>query len=132
MMEGMGTAGVLLLTGLWHMLAAWHFTVFPARTLARTTAERPVSRQSTELFRFLGGLNLALAVLAGASMWQPQAQRWPALLALAVANLSQYLVDVRVLTQGMVHGPFFKQILWGDALFACANAAALAFVASAA
>ena len=52
-------AVVLALTALWHAAAAWHFTVHPHRTLARTTRERPVNPLTAELFRFLGAQTLA-------------------------------------------------------------------------
>jgi len=116
---------VLGATALWHFLAFWHFTFFPARTLARTTRERPVNVLAAELFRFLGGINLALVVLAVVSLMAPPGQRWPAFVALAVANLSQWAVDVRVQRPGLVHGPFFRQILAGDVVFTAANVAAL-------
>ena len=51
---------VLLATAACHAAAAWHFTLFPERTLARTTDERPVSPLAAELFRFLGGMNVGL------------------------------------------------------------------------
>src|SRR5204862_456106 len=73
---------VLAATAMWHLLAAWHFTLYPARTLARTTRERPVQPLATELFRFLGGLNAALVLLgaaagAGSALTHPaRAMRW--------------------------------------------------------
>ena len=118
---------VLALTALWHTLAGWHFTFHPERTLARTTTERPVSVLTAELFRFLGGINFALVVLALASLRSAPAARWPAFAALMVANASQLVVDLRVRRLGLAHGGFFRQILIGDALFTALNAAALAF-----
>jgi hypothetical protein len=117
---------ILSLTALWHLLAFWHFTLFPRRTLALTTRERPVSEVAAELLRFLGGLNLAPVVLALASLAVTPGQRWTAFLALAVANLSQLLVDLRVRRLGLARGAFFTQILVGDAFFTAANTAALA------
>jgi hypothetical protein len=119
---------VLVTVGLWHFAAAWHFLGFPERTLARTTRERPVNPLAAELFRFLGGLNAALVVLALASVWT--ADRAPALLALAVANASQLAVDLRVRRLGLAHGPMFTQILVGDAVFTAATLAAFAVVSS--
>jgi len=124
----MFTSIVLVLTAAWHGLAAWHFCLYPARTLARTTSERPVNQLATELFRFLGGLNLALVVAALASLALAVAARWPILLGLLVANGSQLAVDLRVQRLSLVHGPFFRQILVGDALFTALNGAALAAV----
>lgn len=118
------TAIILLLTALWHALAFWHFTFFPERTLARTTNERPINTIAAELFRFLGGINLALVVLALFSLALSPAERWPAFLSLATANLSQLLVDLRVKRLRLARGPFFTQILWGDALFTAANTGA--------
>lgn len=120
----MATAIVLVLTALWHFLAFWHFTFYPERTLARTTRERPVHVVSAELFRFLGGINAALVVLALATLALDGPARWPAFAALAVANLSQLVVDLRVKRLGLAHGSFFAQILAGDALFTLANAGA--------
>lgn len=120
----MGFSAVLVATAVWHFLAFWHFTFHPARTLARTTRERPVHPVSTELFRFLGGINAAIVVLALASVATPPDHRWPAFLALAVANLSQLLVDLRVRRLGLAQGGFFLQILVGDAIFTVVNAAA--------
>lgn len=128
----MATTTVLLFTALWHFLAFWHFTFYPERTLARTTRERFIHTVSAELFRFLGGINAALVVLALASLALSVPARWPALLALAVANLSQLVVDVRVKRLGLAHGPFFAQILVGDALFTVANTVAGAMSAFAA
>jgi hypothetical protein len=124
----MFTSIVLVLTAAWHGLAAWHFTLYPARTLARTTGERPVNQMATELFRFLGGMNLALVVAALASLAIPVAARWPIFLGLLVANGSQLAVDLRVQRRSLAHGPFFRQILFGDALFTLLNGAALATV----
>lgn len=120
----MAMSAVLVATAIWHFLAFWHFTVHPARTLARTTRERPVHAVSVELFRFLGGINAAIVVLALASLATPPQLRWPAFLALAVANLSQLLVDLRVKRLGLAHGGFFLQIIVGDAIFTLANVAA--------
>jgi hypothetical protein len=126
----MVTSIVLALTALWHFLAFWHFTFYPERTLARTTRERPVQVVSAELFRFLGGINASLVVLALASLALDEHSRWPALAALAVANLSQLLIDLRVKRLGLAHGPFFLQILAGDALFTLANAGAGVLIAT--
>ncbi len=79
-----------------------------------------------ELFRFLGGINFALVVLALASLRSLPSSRAPVFLALTVANLSQLLVDLRVRRLQLAHGGFFRQILVGDALFTALNAAALA------
>jgi hypothetical protein len=108
---------ILCAASLWHLAAAYHFTLFPGRTVARATSERPVSPIASELLRFLGGLNVALAALGilAASIY-PQA-RPAALLALAIGNLSQALLDVRVMKAGLAKGPFFAQILVGDLLF---------------
>lgn len=117
---------VLALTAVWHLLATWHFTFRPERTLARTTRDRPVSPLAAELFRFLGGLNFALVVLALAALALPRAACWPVFVALTAANASQLIVDVRVQRLQLAHGPFFRQILVGDAAFTLLNAAALA------
>lgn len=117
---------ILVLTALWHLLAFWHFALFPGRTLALTTRERPVSEVATELLRFLGGLNLAPVALALTSLAMAPAQRWTAFLALAVANASQLVVDLRVQRLGLARGPFFTQILVGDCFFTAANLLALA------
>src|SRR5688572_19662180 len=102
---------VLLATAAWHGLAAWHFGLKPERTLARTTAERPISPAAIELLRFLAGLNLALVVLAlGACVTPGPAQRLAAVV-LAVANASQAAIDVRVQRRGLARGPMFRQIL---------------------
>ena len=115
---------VLLLTAVWHALAAWHFTLTPERTLARTTRERPVSTLGSELFRFLGGVNAALVVLAVAAAFGSHDARALAALVLCVANASQLLQDLRVRRLGLAAGPMFTQILIGDALFTLANGAA--------
>jgi hypothetical protein len=115
---------VLILVGGWHLAAAWHFLGFPERTLARTTQERPIRPIAAELFRFLGGMNLGMVVLAWASV--AGGSRGPALLALAVANGSQLAVDLRVRRLGLARGAMFAQILAGDAVFTVAPLAALA------
>lgn len=117
---------VLLTTALWHATAAWHFGLYPARTVARTTSERPVNVLTVELFRFLAGLNVAVVVLAVAAIWMEPSQRWPVFLSLCVANASQFLADVRMRRLRLVHGPMFTQILWGDAFFTLANGVAMA------
>ncbi len=111
-------------TAAWHGLAAWHFGVTPARTLGRTTSERPVAVLPTELFRFLAGLNLALVVLGlwAAAASEPGARRMAAVV-LAVANASQFAQDLRVDRLGLVRGPMFRTIWWGDLLFTVANVA---------
>lgn len=115
---------VLGLSAVWHALAAYHFTLFPGRTLARATSERPVNLIAVELFRFLGSLNVALVVLGAAALWTGAEARALALLTLAAANLSQLVIDLRVRRLGVARGPFFMQILVGDALFTALNAAA--------
>lgn len=120
---------VLVLTALWHLAAAWHFTLFPERTLARTTEERPVNRLAAELFRFLGGMNVGFVVLALVACGLGPDARFVAAIALAVANASQAVQDVRVSRLGMARGPFFVQILVGDLLFTGLNIAAAFAVA---
>jgi len=118
---------VVILTALWHALAAWHFAVQPARTLGRTTAERPVSPIAIEILRFLGAINLGFVVLGALAAAWPEA-RSAAFVTLAVANLSQAVVDLRVQRLGLARGPMFRQILVGDVAFTVANL--LAWVAS--
>ena len=117
---------VLVLTALWHALATWHFAVTPARTLWRTTHERPISPVAIELFRFLGAMNIGFVVLAllAASLF-PEGRR-VACLVLVVANASQALVDLRVQRLGLARGPMFKQIFVGDVVFTVANLIAFA------
>ena len=93
-----------------------------ARTLARTTAQRPVEVIPTELFRFLAGLNVALVVLAAvaAASSVPQVVQ-VAGITLAVANASQLAQDLRVARLGLIRGPMFRTILVGDAVFTVAN-----------
>lgn len=114
---------VLVLTALWHGLAAWHFGLYPARTIARTTAERPVSPIAVELLRFLGAINLGFVVLAVVAIAPFAEARRAAFVALAVANLSQAIVDRRVQRLGLARGPMFQQIFVGDVVFTAANAA---------
>ncbi len=111
---------ILALTALWHGLAFWHFALFPVRTLARTTHERPVSAVAAELLRFLGALNAGFSWLAIAAIWRPEA-RVVAFATLAVANLSQMIVDVRVQRLALAKGAMFRHIMFGDALFTFAN-----------
>lgn len=116
---------ILVGTALWHATAAWHFGLYPARTVARTTSERPVNILTVELFRFLAGLNIALVVLAIAAIFLEPPQRWPVYLSLCVANASQFLADIRMKRLKLVHGSMFTQIFWGDAFFTLANAFAI-------
>ncbi len=116
---------VLLLTAAWHALAAWHFTVTPARTIGRTTRERPISVVAVELFRFLGAINVACVALGVLAVTVYPEGRRLAFVVLAIANVSQALVDLRVQRLGLAHGPMFKQILIGDVAFTLANLAAL-------
>lgn len=113
---------VLALTALWHAAAAWHFTLFPHRTLGRSTSQRPVNDLAAELFRFLGGLNIALVALGAIACFVPPA-RPVAAAVLALANATQFVQDVRVKRLGFARGGFFTQILVGDAIFAVANLA---------
>ena len=124
----MAVAVILVLTAVWHALAAWHFVVTPARTLGRTTHERPISPIAIELFRFLGAMNLAfvaLGLLAAAGIWHGQRL---ACVVLAIANLSQAVVDLRVQRLGLARGPMFRQIFVGDTLFTAANVVAFFLV----
>ncbi len=117
---------ILLATAGWHALAVWHFTLFPARTLARTTRERPVAAIPTELFRFLGAMNLPCVLLAaGAALAGLEARRL-ALACLVVANLGQAALDLRVHRLGLAQGPFFRAIFAGDLLFAALSGLGLA------
>ncbi len=122
-------AVILACTAVWHALATWHFTFFPARTLARATSERPVNLVAAELFRFLGAMNVAFVVLAAAAIFAAVDARRLAHVTLIVANLSQLVIDVRVQRLGLARGAFFLQILAGDALFAALNGLALALEA---
>jgi hypothetical protein len=119
------SALTLISTALWHGLAFWHFTFYPERTLARTTAERPISPIAVELFRFLGAINVSLVVLPLVALALPGSTRWVVHLSLAVANASQAIVDVRVQRLGLARGPMFMQILWGDTAFTSLNLAAI-------
>jgi hypothetical protein len=116
---------VLALTAVWHLLATWHFLLRPARTLGRTTRERSISPIAVELFRFLGAMNFAFVVLAVAAATLLPEGRVTAFLVLAVANLSQAVVDLRVQRLGLAHGPMFGQIFIGDVMFTAANVLAL-------
>lgn len=116
---------VLLTTAVWHALATWHFLVTPARTLGRTTRERPISPIAVELFRFLGAMNAAFIVLAVLAASAFPAGRTLAFVVLAAANLSQALVDARVRRLDLARGPMFMQIFVGDVVFTVANLAAL-------
>jgi hypothetical protein len=120
---------VLAATAVWHALAAWHFAYQPARTIGRTTLERPVSPVAVELLRFLGAINVGFVVLAVLAVTVMPEGRPLAFATLAVANLSQMLVDVRVQRLGLTRGPMFKQILIGDLAFTIANGAAFALAA---
>lgn len=111
------TVVVLALAALWHALAAWHFALFPGRTLARTTRERPVNPIAAELFRFLGGLNLALVGLGVGACFAPREAQVLAAACLSLANLTQFVQDLRVRRADLARGPFFLQILVGDGLF---------------
>jgi hypothetical protein len=113
---------ILLATAGWHALATWHFGVYPERTLARTTEERPVQVLSSELFRFLAGLNASLVVLAVAAVFLGDEARGLAALVLCVANATQFVQDLRVRALKLARGPMFRIILVGDAVFAVANA----------
>jgi hypothetical protein len=119
------SAIVFVSTAVWHGLATWHFVIYPGRTLARTTHERPVSVLASELFRFLGGLNLACLVLAIGAALSRGAQPLAAGV-LATANLTQALQDLRVRHLGLARGPMFVTILAGDVLFTLLNALVLA------
>lgn len=117
--------GLLVATAVWHLLAAWHFGVTPERTLARTTDARPVSPIAAEIFRFLAGMNVAVALLAALAIAAP-ASRAVAHVVLAVANATQWAGDVRVARLGLARGGMFRQILVGDAIFTVLNAVAAA------
>ncbi len=115
---------ILALTAAWHLLATWHFLITPARTLGRTTRERPISPIAIELFRFLGAMNIGFVLLAILAIVLVEA-RLVTFIVLAVANLSQALVDIRVQKLGLAHGPMFQQILIGDLAFTALNLAAI-------
>ena len=114
---------VLALTAIWHLLAVWHFTFHPGRTNARATRARPVSVVGAELFRFLGGMNAALVVLAAGACFGSTDTVALAAATLCVANASQLAQDVRIARSGLASGVFFAQIVVGDAVFTVANAA---------
>jgi len=120
---------VLLLTAVWHALAVWHFAVHPARTLGRTTRERPISPIAIELLRFLGALNVACVALGVLAASAYPEGRPLTFVVLALANASQAIVDVRVQRLGLAKGPMFGQILIGDVAFTAANLVALALTA---
>lgn len=115
---------ILALTAVWHLLATWHFLITPARTLGRTTRERPISPIAIELFRFLGAMNVGFVLLAVLAIVLVEA-RLVAFIVLAVANLSQALVDIRVQKLRLAHGPMFQQILIGDLTFLVLNLVAI-------
>jgi hypothetical protein len=74
---------------------------------------------AVELFRFLSGLNAALAALAIVAIALP-GSRLGAAIALTIANGSQALQDLRVRRLGLARGAMFTQILVGDAIFTLA------------
>jgi hypothetical protein len=113
---------IYLLTALWHLLAAYHFTLFPTRSLARISRERPVNPIAAEAVRFLGAINVAFFGLGVGACFVDQSAYWLISLALMLANLSQALVDISVKRRGLAGGSFFNQILWGDLFFATLNA----------
>lgn len=112
---------VLGLTALWHLLAAYHFALHPGRTIARYSHERPVSPVAAELIRFLGGLNLALAVLGGASFAFPPAALWPFALCFFVANLTQAVIDLQAHRKGLTRPAFLRDITLGDGIATALN-----------
>jgi hypothetical protein len=116
---------IFIATALWHLLAAYHFILYPARTLARISKERPVNSVAIEAVRFLGAINIAFVVLGVGGCFVEPGSCWLVALVLLCANLSQALVDMYAKRAGMASGPFFQQILIGDFVFAGANALCL-------
>jgi hypothetical protein len=112
---------VFAATAVWHLLAAYHFILFPARTLARISRERPVSGVAQEAVRFLGAINVAFFVLGVGACWLSSDAYWLVSLVLMCANASQAIVDVYAKRAGIASGAFFQQILICDVLFSLLN-----------
>jgi hypothetical protein len=119
---------IYLCTACWHLLAAYHFTLFPGRSLARISRERPVSPMAIEAVRFLGGINFAFFLLGVGACFVATSSYWLASLTLLFANLSQTLIDISVKNRGLAGGPFFARIFWGDVSFTLLNGLALAWL----
>jgi len=112
----------LLSTATWHALAAYHFTCHPHRTLQRVLTDKSLVNASfVEMLRFLGGLNVCLAVLPLLALRWPRSRLWPVYFCLFLANLSQFLQDLRVHRLKLVKGKMFRQIMLGDAIFSLLN-----------
>jgi hypothetical protein len=114
---------ILAATALWHAAATWHFLLFPERTLRRTTLERPVNALAAEALRFLGGLNAGIAVIAGLLAFVEPSPRLAICFAgFAVANFSQFAIDLRVRRRGLARGAMFRAIIFGDGVVFLLNA----------
>ena len=127
----------LLLNSLWFGLGFYHFTLFPhraVRVLVRK-ADRgsPVSVVLAASIRFLGGLNLTLAVLCVSLLLArslfPDRRQW-ALFAFifALAHGSQFAVNLPIACQResqrlwpVLSGPM-RLIFAGDAILTLTNA----------
>lgn len=84
---------LFLVTALWHTAAAYYFLLRPGQVLRSLTNEAPVSPIATDVVRFLGGLNLGYAVVAGAGACHATPAAGASLV-LALANGSQLALDL--------------------------------------
>lgn len=116
----------LLLNVLWFGAAFWYFTVkheTAAKLLVpRSARSSPIFLTISSALPFLGGMNLALSLLAAMLLARqdlfvaPQ-ERSILLIALGVAHTTQFLINVPVARRGGRIGESYWDVLTGPMLF---------------
>lgn len=119
-------AVVLVLNALWFSAAFRYFTLTPetaAKLLVPKSArEAPLFMTVAASLPFLGGMNLAFAVLAvlllfNIALFPEAGQRAVLAFTFALAHASQFACNVPVALRGGRHGEAFWPVLQGPMLF---------------
>jgi hypothetical protein len=117
---------VLLLNALWFGSAFWYFgikrTTAAKLLIPRSARSSPLFLTMAEALPFLGGMNLAFALLAAALLARQDLfivpeERAVLLLAFGIAHLTQFVINVPVARRGGRIGEAYWDVVKGPMLF---------------
>jgi hypothetical protein len=112
---------------LWHFLAAYYFIFKGKGILRKYSLERSPTPMNTDVLKFLGAFNLSMVVLGGLRLYainyrketneERKGQDFNALLTLATANCSQFVLDLIMDRTGRWNFGYLNIITVFDGLF---------------
>ncbi len=112
----------LVVDAAWHFAATWLFVFIPRGIYAKYTSERPTPILAVDAMQFLGGMNSGFCLLAVLSLAYDVRPIEPVLAAFALANFSQFALDLRLHRARRVNLGFLV-ITVGDAVATVVNLA---------